>query len=121
MIPIVHGASVRHVNLMERSLKIEGSKLFNTMPYHIRNLSGSKESFKLNLDKLLSIIPDQPSTRGLVPHALTEDCQATNSLKYWIKTLSLQFWTPPTNKNAGLPDDSARSTPQEICAATGLS
>ena len=69
MIPIVHGSCSRFVNLMERSLKYEGAKLFNSMPIYIRNLSGSKESFKHNLDKLLSCIPDQPGTRGLVPQA----------------------------------------------------
>ena len=101
-IPMVRGTCKTYIGLMERSLKYEGSKLFNSMPIYIRNLSGSKEQFKYNLDKLLSCIPDQPATRDMVPHALTEDCAPTNSIKYWTKTLCLQGWIPPTNQKQSL-------------------
>ena len=97
-VPMVRGSCSRYVNLMERSLKYDGAKLFNAMPVFIRNLTGSKDSFKYYLDKLLSCIPDQPGSRGLVPHSLTEDCQPTNSIKYWTKTLCLQSCVPSTNQ-----------------------
>ena len=104
VIPIIHGSSSRIINLMERSLKFEGAKLFNSMPVYLRNMLGSKEQFKSNLDQLLSLIPDQPASRGLVPHSLTEDCQPTNSVKYWTKTLNLQSWRPAAIRNVGLSD-----------------
>ena len=97
-VPIIHGSSERYVTLMEKSLKIEGSKLFNAMPKYIRNLRGSKDQFKENLDRFLANIPDQPRTKDLVPHSLNEDCQPTNSLKYWVKSLSLQHWTPTNQR-----------------------
>ena len=67
-------------------------------------MSRSKDSFKTVLDNFLELIPDQPASRDLVPYALTEDCQPTNSLKYWTKTLSLQSWRPPTNHKVCLPE-----------------
>ena len=97
-IPIFHGNSSKIVSLKEKSLAVEGSKLFNDMPRYIRNMTGSKDRFKIVLDKFLALIPDQPAgTRDLVPCALDQFCQPTNSLKHWTKTLCLLSWTPPSS------------------------
>ena len=104
---------------MERSLKFEGAKLFNAMPAYLRNMTSSKDKFKNNLDKLLNVITDQLGTRGLVPHALTELCQPTNSLKYWIKTLSLQHWVPSANERLSLPDNWDHMTAADTDSTSG--
>ena len=59
----------------ERSLGVHGARLFNLLPVNIRNEnSGDFPLFKNHLDIFLSLVPDQPTTQGLVRAA------ASNSL-----------------------------------------
>ena len=37
------------------------SKLFNALPFDLRNYDGSAEAFKSRLDKFLAEVPDKPS------------------------------------------------------------
>ena len=47
--------------LVYHSFRFRGIRLFNAIPKHIRNISGcSVSSFKYQLDKLLTTIPDIP-------------------------------------------------------------
>ena len=98
-IPIIRGTLEKYKSLMERSLPIEGSKLFNAMPGCIRNHTGSKESFKIVLDKFLSQIPDKPGGPDLISNAVDDLCQPTNSIKHWVRTLGLSNWVPNPKHN----------------------
>ena len=51
----------------ERSLGVHGARLFNLLPVNLRNEnSGDFPLFKNHLDIFLSLVPDQPTTPGLV-------------------------------------------------------
>ena len=62
-------APVRNQNIRFSSLAVNGPRLFNTMPIHIRNITScSVESFKHALDKHLQSIVDQPRVRELTQY-----------------------------------------------------
>ena len=70
----------------ESSLGVKGVKIFNLLPAEIRNLDSiSIDSFKENLDKFLTIIPDQPTIAGLGRPA------ETNSLLHQIPQFKLNW------------------------------
>ena len=49
----------------ERFLSVHGVKLFNLLPYHLRNEnSGDFSLFKNHLDIFLQSVPDQPTCQG---------------------------------------------------------
>ena len=51
----------------ERSLGVHGARLFNLLPVNLRNEnSGEFPLFKNHLDIFLYLVPDQPTTPGLV-------------------------------------------------------
>ena len=52
-------AAVRRAR--EASLKVKGSRLFNLVPKTIRDMTGTVDQFKAELDRWLSSIPDQPT------------------------------------------------------------
>ena len=59
-------------NAREASLGVKGAKLFNLLPVWIRTLNGvSVDRFKSELDKFLSIVPDQPTCPGRQRAAVT--------------------------------------------------
>ena len=48
----------------EASLVVKGSKLFNSLPIEIRNITSDKtEVFKNALDRYLGTIPDEPTSQ----------------------------------------------------------
>ena len=50
----------------EKTVSVHGAKLFNSLPYNLRNEnSGDFALFKNNLDHFLRTIPDQPTVVGL--------------------------------------------------------
>ena len=56
-------ASVRRAR--ESSLSVKGARIFNLLPVTIRNIdSENVETFKTELDKFLSLVPDQPTIPG---------------------------------------------------------
>merc|ERR1712030_206348 len=56
--------------LRENSFQINGPKLFNCLPKHIRNKRGcSIEEFKIELDNFLETVPDQAKSDGYIPPA----------------------------------------------------
>ena len=56
----------------EASLQVKVDRLYNSMPLHLRNMTGvSVEVFKAALDTWLGSIPDQPTTNGRQRAALT--------------------------------------------------
>ena len=59
-------------NAREASLGVKGAKMFNLLPVWIRTLNGvSVDKFKSELDKFLSIVPDQPTCPGRQRAAVT--------------------------------------------------
>ena len=66
-------AAVRRAR--EASLSVQGAKLFNLLPRHIRDMdTGTPDQFKAQLDSWLENVPDQPTVPGRQRSA------ATNSL-----------------------------------------
>ena len=55
--------------LKERSLLVEGPKLFNSHPNDLRNLESNLPGFKAHLDAHLSTLPDQPASANCHPEA----------------------------------------------------
>ena len=52
-------------NARAASLGLRGAKMFNLLPVGVRTLNGvSVDRFKSELDKFLSIVPDQPTCPG---------------------------------------------------------
>ena len=52
-------------NAREASLSVQGSRLFNLLPKHIRDIdTGTTDQFKMELDSWLESIPDQPTIQG---------------------------------------------------------
>ena len=77
-------------NMRDQSLIVHGGKIFNILPYDIRNCFGSKDLFKEKLDTFLSLIPDQPASPGLTPAPMNViSCKNSNSLYDWIFHLKL--------------------------------
>jgi ribonuclease P/MRP protein subunit RPP40 len=60
--PYVRTAAANIRRAREASLGVKGCKLFNMLPVSIRNMKGTTlDSFKWELDKFLSTVPDQPT------------------------------------------------------------
>ena len=69
-IPRHEPAKVRQAR--ERSLGVHGARLFNLLPQSLRNENCRDfPLFKNHLDIFLAIVPDQPTTPGLVRAAQT--------------------------------------------------
>ena len=59
----------------EASLSVQGAKLFNLLPRHLRDMNtGTTDHFKAELDSWLENVPDQPTIPG------RQRSSATNSL-----------------------------------------
>ena len=70
----------------ETTLGVKGAKLFNLLPISIRNIdSDNVETFKAELDKFLSLVPDQPTIAGQARAA------ETNSLLHQIPLLRTSY------------------------------
>ena len=66
------------------SFQINGARLFNCLPKKLRDFRFYQEDFKLELDKYLSSVPDQPRVGGLIPEAVCQvTCKQSNSLIAW--------------------------------------
>ena len=84
------GDSLKYRTLKENSLKVEGARLFNSLPKVLRNFKGTLASFKLALDDFLEQIPDEPNMGGfLIPRATNASVKPSNSIRDWIKTLRI--------------------------------
>lgn len=57
--PSYTGTLMRYKSLKERSIFVEGPRLYNSLPRYLREHSGSIESFNACLDSFLSGVPDQ--------------------------------------------------------------
>ena len=56
-------------SLQENAITVFGPRLYNTSPKYLRYIKSVKtEKFKLELDKFLDTIPDQPKCPTMSPH-----------------------------------------------------
>ena len=70
---ICRKSSQRIQTLKEKSFKIDGPRLFNAMPKHMRNQTRcTVDEFKFKLDHSLQDVPDQPRTPNLEPTAMNQ-------------------------------------------------
>ena len=70
--PYVRTAPAAVRRARESSLGIKGSRLFNLLPSHLRNMSRcTVDTFKKNLDEFLCEVPDQPTQSGMTRAAET--------------------------------------------------
>ena len=93
-VPKVVGKFARHKSLKEKSLAVEGAKLFNSLPRYLREFTGTYETFKANLDELLNEIPDTPSIGKLKSYCLNKDMKSSNSIRDWLRVLQKSNWIP---------------------------
>ena len=77
-------ASTKFRRLREGSFCVNAPRLFNSMPSHIRNLTGvSLLTFKQELDKFLVTVPDEPLCKGYTGGRRAE----SNSLLHMVPAL----------------------------------
>ena len=82
--PLTNTASTKFQNLREGSFCINAPRLFNSIPSHLRNLTGvSLLTFKQELDKFLLTVPDEPLCNGYTGCRRAE----SNSLLHMIPVL----------------------------------
>ena len=100
-VPNYKGSVARFKTLFEASLRIEGAKLYNCIPRHLRDFNGTKETFKHNLDLFLSSVPDEPAIdRWMVPSAMDYNCKPSNCLYDWVRHLQLYDYSIAMNYEA---------------------
>ena len=73
-------------SLRDRSILVEGVRLFNAVPRKIREYSGSYLGFKNLIDIWLNEIPDFPRDIGNEPEARDRGGKPSNSIKDWMKS-----------------------------------
>ena len=64
---VTRGSGIVTAKMKERTIKIQGPKLFNALPKEIRSMMENVglDSFKRGLDVFLKAIPDEPTIQGL--------------------------------------------------------
>ena len=97
----------------------EGVRLFNSLPQTLKTFRGSKEAFKVNLDRYLGLIPDQPETEDMKPGGRDIFGNASNSIADWPRTLCLHDNFPMTDvhddsPSQGLHDDFTMQRHEEL-------
>ena len=81
--------------MREQSLSYHGGRLFNSLPVELRNCSESTEVFKRKLDEVLSNIPDQPVSPGLLPEVRNQfNGKYSNSIVDWCRHLNISKRRP---------------------------
>ena len=79
--PVATGTTNRLQRLREESFCVKGPMLFNSLPSHLRNMTGvSHIEFKKELDTFLKTIADEPLTHGYTARRRAE----SNSLIHMI-------------------------------------
>ena len=72
--------------IRRNSFAVRGPNLFNSLPRHVRDLSGCKvDTFKNALDRYLASVPDQPLIPGMTQYRQIE----SNSIIDWAAHLML--------------------------------
>ena len=96
-IPRLKEGSEHHKTMMEATIKIEGARLYNSLPKILRTLICSKDRFKRLLDMFLEDVPDNPNGKDYVSPCMDRICKPSNSIKDWARTNNMANWSPPSN------------------------
>ena len=98
--PISKQSRLSVKTLREQTLQVHGTKLFNKLPWEIRNMTKCTiETFKEKLDTFLNEIPDQAVVADLVPTPCNlATGKASNSLMEWIPHLFKDLRRPKGRK-----------------------
>ena len=85
-----------HVKVLrDRTILVEGVKLYNSVPRKIREYNRSYLGFKNCIDRWLGEIPDVPRDVGHEPEARSIEGKPSNSLKDWAKCSQYDdIWVP---------------------------
>ena len=85
--PKVNKQSDRKIqNLIYSSLPVHGQQLFNCLPKELRDLTKCDiETFKGELDRYLSTVPDEPLIRGYEKYRRSESNSLTEMTKFACK------------------------------------
>ena len=91
-VPTVRAAAPTRIqNIRRASFGIKGPRLFNSLPMHLRNLTGvSVDMFKSKLDKFLLLLPDEPLIPGYTMYRKVD----SNSILAWTEHTRLQAREP---------------------------
>ena len=77
----------------DKSIYMQGPKLYNSLPKCIRELDCTFDTFKKTLDIFLSLIPDKPVMPGYESTNYDLYRKETNSITHWIRNKKLENWT----------------------------
>ena len=86
LIPKINHRSRKAIQtLKENSFQVNGPNLYNSLPKHIRNMKKSTlDEFKMELDKYLQRMPDQPKIDGLIPWGQDREGKPSNSILHQV-------------------------------------
>ena len=80
--------STKTKNLRDNSFQSLGPKIFNSLPKELRNITKvGVDDFKLELDKYLTHMPDEPKVSGMTPSCLNSTSEPSNSIVHWSAKL----------------------------------
>ena len=71
------------------SLLHSGVNIYNSLPTSIRNITGDLIEFKYELDRYLSLLPDQPPIPGFIPGARDSNDNPSNSIIDWARIIDV--------------------------------
>ena len=111
------GRTNRIRRLRSESFQVVGPVIFNSLPPEIRDLSGcSNETFKLHLDRFLSVIPDCPRVPSGSPPPPMDPVTASpsNSVTHWVQYLGINTRRPGSYSLNGQNSILLSSTQQQI-------
>ena len=78
--------------MRQATLPVQGIKLFNAMPKHIRNLRKVEtDVFKRSLDRFLSNVPDEPQIPGYTQYRRHENNSIIEMIKFDKKN-GTEWW-----------------------------
>ena len=101
-IPANKTGKTKYRSIKERSMAVNGAKLFNAMPITLRANKGNMDDFKQELDSFLETIPDVPGGLGGDTLCLNlQTLKPSNSLCDWTRKLQCSNWIPKLRKGAG--------------------
>ena len=97
-------APVKIQNIRRASFAINGPRIFNSLPQHIRDTTNCDlNTFKTRLDRFLRKVPDQPLIPGYTPYRMCD----TNSLLDWLGNAQLQVHLEESTQQNGVTDPAA--------------
>ena len=71
------------------SLLHSGVNIYNSLPTSIRKITGDLIEFKYELDRYLSLLPDQPPIPGSIPGARDSNDNPSNSIIDWARIIDV--------------------------------